>query len=67
MISSVSKFKVGDRVRFKKDVDRFPQTIVRRGETGTVARNEKGLFTVKLDRHHEALDEWANDGQEYTA
>ncbi len=56
--------KVGQRVRLKTDVDRYPQCFARKGDTGTVTTltpGEDTEATVCLEKHHEGLDEDDNN------
>jgi len=60
-LEPVLKFKDGDKVRLKNDVDRFPHFIVSSGNTGTVCGYEPGnCICVKIDQKIPALDEWDN-------
>lgn len=51
----------GAHVRFRRDVDRFPQTVIKAGATGVVAYIEsEGSVYVRLDHEDGNLDEWGN-------
>lgn len=52
--------KVGQRVRFLMRRDIYPFTIVKEGETGTITALEDIAY-VKLDSHHEGLDDFNNE------
>lgn len=58
--------QTGQRIKLTKDVDRYPFALVKRGETGTVltwnpnAGPMETILEVRLDKHHEGLDEWGN-------
>lgn len=58
------KFKIGDRVRFKRNVDRRHYGFFKVGMTGTVVEiddsKEWGRFSVRLDQHVPELDDWNN-------
>lgn len=51
---------VGTRVVFAIDLDLYPHTVVNVGETGTVVAIGPDIVEVRLDAHHEGLDEWQN-------
>jgi hypothetical protein len=53
--------KDGDRVRFVRDVDCYPQTVVRQGETGTVRFTPPNHVDIELDTEHSGLGEYANE------
>jgi hypothetical protein len=48
------------RVRFKRDVDRYPHAFIKAGELGTYIGHRMGEDAVRLDRHDENLNEWQN-------
>jgi hypothetical protein len=52
--------KIGLRIILTEDVDRFPQTMVRSGETGTVVYADETYISVKLDTEHYGLWCWDN-------
>lgn len=55
---------VGDRVVFKRDVDRFPDFIVPKGTTGiVVATPDKSNqnYAVKMDTVIDGAEEWGNE------
>ena len=56
-------FKLGTRVRIKKDLDVFNLTSLSEGETGTVVSGDEDstvLGYVLLDKKHENLEDWDN-------
>lgn len=57
-------FNDGDKVRLIRDVDRFPDCLIKAGETGTYFRSNSGggfyVDSVRLDLHHDELNEWEN-------
>ena len=71
----MSELKVGMRVYFTQEVECYPHSIVRVGETGTITHidlEEKRWHNVEvlLDTHHEGFEEWDNklhmsDDKEY--
>jgi len=52
---------VGRHIRLTKDVERFPTGIVTQGATGRIIDAHRQQISVKLDAHHEFLDEWDNE------
>jgi hypothetical protein len=56
----LAKYLVGKRVRLLNDVERFPHGIVEAGAEGTIVSFDR-IVAVKLDEHHEWLDEWDNE------
>jgi hypothetical protein len=50
----------GQRVRFVRDVDRFPHFIARKGETGLYIGHRMGIDAVRLDSHKVGAEEWGN-------
>ena len=53
--------ELGARVRFLRNVERFPHFVVKAGETGVVANNCGGCYAVRLDRHEPGADGWGNE------
>jgi hypothetical protein len=51
----------GQRVRFVRDVDRFPHFIARKGETGVYLGHRMSVDAVKLDEPKQGAEEWDND------
>lgn len=52
---------VGQRVRSKIAIDRFPDFLLDEiGLLGTVIESTEHVIVVKLDEHHDCLDEWEN-------
>jgi hypothetical protein len=51
---------VGDRVRFTRNVTRYPFVIISEGDTGTVTEEADDVTAIKLDTRHVGLDEWDN-------
>lgn len=60
----MSKLKLGMRVKFIKQVDLIPHTIVDIEETGTITQLDPDshwhAVEVTLDKVHQGLDEWSN-------
>jgi len=52
--------KLGQHVRFRKAVERFPHCLAEAGTTGRVAAVCDGFITVELDAHVPSLAEWDN-------
>ena len=57
---TTTRFKVNDRVRFTKTIDRYPFTVVDVGDTGTVAEIEESYVYIQMDNAQTArdLEEW---------
>ena len=61
-MTTLHAFKVGDRVKLLRDVDRFPDFIAHKGATGTVCCVEiNGDLAVTMDDHIDGAEEWDND------
>jgi len=54
-------FPVGQRVRIKSVVDKYPIGIFTVGEVGTVTWSDGYHIRVKLDQHHDSLTDWHNE------
>ena len=52
--------KTGDIVRLTRDVDRFPDFLVRKGSVGTVKTVEPGLVQVRMHATIEGCEHWDN-------
>lgn len=52
--------KVGDSVRFIRDVELQPDTVIRTGETGVITDMPDGAVEITLDKWHDALWYWRN-------
>lgn len=50
----------GDRVRLRRDVERYPHFTVPEGQTGTVVEASDELIAVRLDEPVEGAEEWDN-------
>jgi hypothetical protein len=51
----------GYRFRLRRDIDRFPDFLVREGATGTVTEvTEDGVIVALMDRHIHGAEEWDN-------
>ena len=50
------------RIQLKRDVERFPHFVARRGLFGTVILNEYpfGCLVIKMDKPIEGAEEWDN-------
>jgi hypothetical protein len=53
-------FAVGDKVRLRLDVDRFPHFIARSGMTGVVSVSTENELAVKMDEPLNGAEEWDN-------
>lgn len=63
---NMTELEVGDKVRITDTIGLFPDAIIDEGETGKIVEhNDHGnpLFLVKLDTHHEGLENWDNNLQ----
>lgn len=63
-INLVALAFIGDRVTFKRDVDRFPDFIVPKGTTGTVTAtpdNDNQNYAVRMDTTIQGAEEWDNE------
>lgn len=56
----MNTFPVGQRVRIKLPVEKYPLGVFRYGEVGTVTYNDGVLIKVRLDHHYNELNEWNN-------
>lgn len=56
---------IGDRVRFKHPVDRFPHFVVPAGATGEVVTLDEGIAEIRVDDPPEGMEEWENKMQWY--
>lgn len=52
---------VGERVRLKNDVERYPHFIARAGSVGTVTESDEELVSVRLDLPLVGAEEWENE------
>ena len=56
--------KVGDRIRLRREVNKYPHFIAERGATGTVVESAAdeicGLIVVKMDAHLPGAEDWDN-------
>jgi hypothetical protein len=54
---------VGDRVKLRHDVDRYPHFIARAGSLGTVVDDGSSgvVFSVRLDVKLAGAEEWDNE------
>lgn len=53
--------KMGDRVRLRRDVERYPHFIARAGMTGTVVIADHDTIAVRMDEHLDGCEEWDNE------
>lgn len=59
---------VGARVRLRRDVERYPHFIARKGMTGTVTNaDESGGVNVRMDAFLNGAQEWSNEVVWYDA
>lgn len=57
--------KIGDRIRLRHDVDRYPHFVAKEGAYGTVTEvefdsNDWGNISAKMDDHLDSCEEWDN-------
>ena len=52
---------VGQRVRFVRDVERYPHALVPAGETGIVTVADPDLIAVRLDHVYAGFESWGNE------
>ena len=57
---AVDRPQVGQRVRLKDRVDRFPHFTVPEGVTGTISEVTDGLVSVKMDTAIEGAGDYGN-------
>ncbi|MFW6008646.1 MAG: hypothetical protein ACOCP8_05200 [archaeon] len=56
-------FKVGDKVKIVKNIDLYPDALIKKGTTGEIVEViQEGdlLLTIKLDQEYEGLSNWDN-------
>ena len=51
----------GARVRFVREVERYPHFVVLEGELGTVTVCDAEMVAVRMDEPHDGAQEWANE------
>lgn len=56
----------GTRVRFVREVERYPHFVVPEGRTGTVTVSDDNEIRVRLDEALEGADEWADEVHWYS-
>ena len=63
MTADFAGFAIGQRVRLRHDVDRFPHFIAAAGSTGTVVdvAGDMSIFAVRLDEPLAGAEEWDNE------
>ena len=52
---------VGQRVRFVRDVERFPHARILAGELGEISFNDGDQIAVTPDKHRPELCEWGGE------
>jgi hypothetical protein len=57
--NAMPEVRVGDRIRLRRSVDRYPNFIVKEG-TGTVTEVTKYQIAAKMDAHIPNAKEWDN-------
>jgi len=55
------KLEIGQRVRLRRNVERFPHFIAGAGLTGTVSYVDAAMVGVKMDEHIDGCEEWDNE------
>jgi len=61
----MSNIKLGDKVKFLVDIERFPETIVPKDSTGTIANIDEEFVYISLHNKKCAKDLAYWDGQLY--
>lgn len=56
----------GTKVRFVRDVERYPHFVVPEGRTGTVTVSDEKVIRVKLDEALDGAGEWENEVHWYS-
>lgn len=59
--TSVPEFSVGQRVRLRRRVERYPHAAVPEGTLGTIALIGPAEFSIRPDIHIDGLEEWGNE------
>jgi len=59
--------QVGQRVRLRRNVERYPHFIAGAGLTGTVSYVDAAMVGVKMDEHIDGCEEWDNEVMWYAA
>lgn len=54
---------LGDRVRTRRVVERYPYAVVPSGASGTVIESDDDILVVRLDETVEGLESWSNEVQ----
>lgn len=69
----IEDLKVGTKVRFNHEVERYPHFIIPEGATGLVTENwfegeppKPVLILIKLDKPINGMEEWTNKFQFHT-
>jgi len=57
---NIGVYKENTRVELKRDVERFPHFIAKKGMKGTVILNDNDTIAVKLDEKLIGCEEWDN-------
>lgn len=57
--------KIGDVVELKRDVERYPQFIAKKGERGTIVEMDEDQISAKMDKKIDGAEEWDNCLQWY--
>lgn len=55
--------RVGTKVRLKRNVERYPHFIAKKGSTGVVTSSDEDNLWVKMDEHLDGAEEWDNEIQ----
>lgn len=58
--AAFESFKIGDRVRLRHDVDRYPHFIAPADGTGVVESISEDVFSVQMDEFIEGAEDWEN-------
>jgi hypothetical protein len=60
-IAPVPEYRVGQRLKLVRDVERFPHFIARAGMTGTVTSADSGTVCLRMDDDLPGAEEWSNE------
>jgi hypothetical protein len=61
----VKGISVGRRIELKRDIERYPQFIAKKGERGTIVEIDEEKVSAKMDNKLDGAEEWDNCLQWY--
>ena len=61
----IKDIAVGSRIELKRDVERFPQFIAKKGERGIIVEVNEEQISAKMDNKIDGAEEWDNCLQWY--